>query len=166
MNRNISAIMVLAAFLGGLGVSRLIQPPRMRHKFYGEIIFCERDGKTDSNLVWRLRSLLRSGGFRPFSSGMPGPNADPIKLELEGLLPITVWSYDSQSYFDRDGDVAQLTFGKVTGEDLTYLELKMLPGGPKSGFDENEKLEGVPLVLDLRKDFLKALADKHTEKNR
>src|SRR5947209_3139218 len=107
MNGNISAAIALLAFLAGLGVSRLTQLPRMRHKFYGEIIFCERSGKAESELVSRLQSRLESAGFRLFPSNKPGPNADPIKLDLEGMVPITVWSSNFQSYFDSDGDVTR-----------------------------------------------------------
>jgi hypothetical protein len=158
MNRNISAILILVSFLAGFGVARLTQPARMRHRFYGEIIFCGNAGDTNSDLASRLQNRLESGGFKRIPTGEPGPNADPIRLVLDGIVPITVWHTNFQSYFDGDGDVARLTFGRVNGEELNYFELEMLPGGPKGGFDD--KLEGVPLALKLREDILKELSNQ------
>lgn len=132
----------------------------MRHKYYGQIIFCGAVMKTNSGLVPRLQSRLESGGFRKLPGNTPGPNGDPIGLDLEGIVPISVWSSNLQAYVDRDGDVARLTCGRVRTNGATYLELEFLPGGPKGGFDE--KLEGLPLALELRKDILKELADSNT----
>ncbi len=162
MNRNISAVLVLLSFLAGFGIARLTQEPRMRHKFYSQIIFCGPRGGTNSDLTLQLQSRLESGGFRRIPTGPPGPNADPLTLSIEGIVPMTVWQSNLQSYFDSDGDVARLTCGQVQSSGITYLELELLPGGPKGGFDE--KLENAPLALKLREDILKELVDKSTNR--
>jgi hypothetical protein len=156
VNRNISAILILLAFLAGFGISHILQPPRMKRKFYGQIIFSATATDTNAALVARLQNRLESGGFEKFVADTPGPNAERLQLVLEGMLPITVWASNLQTYFNKDGDVASFTWGRIDGKDQNYLELQMFPAGVKSGYDDT--LEGVPLALKLREDLLKELS--------
>src|SRR5690242_16623644 len=141
MKKSIYAILVLLSFLLGIGVARITQEPRMRHKYYGQIIFCGPVGSTNTDLAPVLQSRLESGGFKKLPTGPPGPGADPLSFtmgtsdDVRGGVSMTVWQSNLQSYFDWDGDVAQLTCGQVRHSGATYLELNLLPGGPKGGYE-------------------------------
>jgi hypothetical protein len=168
MKRNIYAILILLSFLLGFGAARITQEPRMRHSFYSQIIFCGPAGNTNTDLAPRLESRLESGGFRKIPTGPPGPNADPLSFIMatsedgrEGV-PMTVWQSNLQSYFNWHGDIARLTCGQVQQSGVAYLELELLPGGPKGGYDE--KLENLPLAMKLREDILRELAKANTSK--
>ena len=168
MNRNIIAILILLSFLLGLGVDRITHP-RMRHAYYGQIVFCGPVGYTNTDLVPRLQNRLESGGFKKFDAGPPGPNADPLSFIMatssngRGGIPMTVWQSNLQSYFNWHGDVARLTCGQVQHSGVTYLELELLPGGPKGGY-ENDKLENTELATKLREEVLKELGQMNSLK--
>jgi len=76
---------------------------------------------------------------------------------------MTVWQSNLQSYFNWHGDVARLTCGQVQHSGVTYLELELLPGGPKGGY-ENDKLENVELAMKLQEVVLRELAKTNASK--